>query len=115
VKGTAEERATFTTEIETRVHEVVREFQEMELTQMRKGEIKARAKLAEARKDFTAKRDAMKEALAGAKNASSAAWTDVRGGVESAWEELSTAFEQARTHLSDGEGAEDAPKSSQRA
>lgn len=113
MKGTNEERAEFTKEIENRVDDVLREFQDMELKQMRKGEIKARAKLAEVRKGFSAKRDNVRKALEEATKASSAAWTDVRGGVESAWEDLHTALEEARAQFSDADEVEAKEKESQ--
>lgn len=45
----------------------------------------------------------MRKALEEATKASSAAWTDVRGGVESAWADLHTALEEARAEFSDAD------------
>ena len=47
---------------------------------MRRGEIKARAKLAEVRKSYVEKRDAMKDELEKATKASAAAWNDAKAG-----------------------------------
>jgi len=106
VKDRTEPRAEFTEQITTRIDALLREFQEMELEQMRKGEIEARAKLAEVKKTFNRKRDAMKKQLEQAGNASSAAWDDARKGVESAWDELRAAMDHARSEFSDAEETE---------
>jgi hypothetical protein len=106
LKDISEQRAEFTEQIESSVHEVLKEFQELELTQMRKGEIKARAKLAEVNKTFTRKREAVADELKKAGQAGSAAWTDAKKGVESAWEELRAAVDEARAEFTDAEADE---------
>lgn len=107
MKGPTEQRAEFTEQIEKRFDEALREFQDLELRQMRKGEMKARAKLAQVKKGFDAKRDALRSRLDEATKASSAAWSDAKTGLESAWEELRAAVDEARNEFSDAEKAEE--------
>lgn len=107
-----EQRAEFTEQIETRINEIMREFQDLELEQMRKGEIKARAKLANIRGGFVAKRKAVKDQLEQARKASSAAWADSKQGLESAWDELRSALEEARREFSDTEEQPEAEEGS---
>ena len=96
MKEASPEKAEFTEEVARRVDALLKEFQGMELSQMRKGEIAARAKLANAKKSLERKRETMREQLKRARDAGTAAWDDAREGVESAWEELRGAVEQAR-------------------
>ena len=106
MKDATTQRAEFTEQITERLNDAIREFQDLELEQMRRGEIKARAKLAGVRKGYVKKRDAMKHELEKATKASSAAWSDAKGGIESAWNDLRTAIDEARAEFSDAEGAE---------
>jgi hypothetical protein len=93
------QRAEFTDEIERRVNEAVEAFQELELAQMRKGEIEARARLAEVKKTVDEKQSNARARLASARSASAAAWEESKKGLQSAWTELSEAVERARHEL----------------
>jgi multidrug resistance efflux pump len=92
----ATERAEFTESIERRIDGLIRQFQEMELEEMRKGEVKARAKLAEAKKTFDQKRRHARESLSEARSASVAAWEEAKAGLQTAWTDLDRAVERAR-------------------
>ena len=93
------QRAEFTDEMERRVNEATEAFQELELAQMRKGEIKARARLAEVKKTVDEKRANARARLAAARLASAAAWDEAKKGLQSAWTELNEAVERARHEL----------------
>jgi hypothetical protein len=101
------EKAEFTDRIEDRVKDVLKEFQGMELEQMRKGEIKARAQLSDAKKVVDEKRARLERSLKDAQNASGAAWEEARAGAEAAWSELSEAIAHARDTF-EGKITEDA-------
>ena len=89
-------KAEFTESMEARLDELRTRFQEMELEQMKKGEIEARAKLADAKKRFEKKRRDVENRLDTVRRASSNAWEDARDGLESAWGELTDAVERAQ-------------------
>ena len=106
MKDATTQRAELTEQFTKRVNDAIREFQDLELEQMRRGEIKARAKLADVRRSYVKKRDAMKDELEKATKASSAAWSDAKAGVESAWTELRAAIDAARSEFSEEETEE---------
>jgi hypothetical protein len=97
------ERAEYTEQIEQRIKDTLREFQDLELEQMRKGEIKARARLAKVKRGVDQKRTAAQESLHRTRKASEAAWHEARVGLEAAWGELREAVERARSELSGDE------------
>jgi hypothetical protein len=99
------QRAEFTNDIERRITDLMTEFQDLELKQMRKGEVEARARLASVKKLVDEKRGNAKRSLASAQRASSAAWDEAKAGLESAWTELRDAVQRAHAELS-GEPAE---------
>jgi hypothetical protein len=66
----------------------------------------ARAKLAQVKRTFDAKRNAMQTRVEEAMKASAAAWSDTKRGPESAWDELSSAVEEARSEFQDAEEKE---------
>ncbi len=94
--------ATLTHEIEERIHALSREFLDLELEQMRKGEIEARQRIERAKKSITAKREELEGKLAEARAAAPSAWGEIREGVEAAWEELREAVERAREDFREG-------------
>jgi hypothetical protein len=85
----------------------LREFQDLELEQMRRGEIEARARLAKVKRGVDEKRTEVQQSLHQARKASESAWDEARAGFEAAWGELRAAVERARRELS-GEGVEEA-------
>lgn len=89
-------KAEFTDTMAQRLDELHREFQELELEQMRKGEVKARAKLAAAKKSIAGKRKEVEDRLDTVRRASANAWEEARDGVEAAWQELRDAVDRAR-------------------
>lgn len=100
-----DDAAALTREIESRVHDLSRTFLDLELEQMRKGEIEARRKLERAKKEISARRSELKRKLSDARAAEPSAWDEACSDVESAWEELREAVEQARREFA---GEEDA-------
>jgi hypothetical protein len=111
VSTATEERATLTESLETRIHEAIDEFQQMELSQMRKGEIEARAKLADAKRKVRERQAVATARLHNAKKASASAWEEARSGLEEAWEDLRAAVHAARRSFDgipeeDGEASE---------
>jgi len=95
----ATERTEFTDTLESRIDTAVKEFQDLELEQMRKGEIKARAKLADAKKIVDEKRADASKSLASARRASAAAWDEAKTGLQAATTELGSAVERVRAEL----------------
>jgi hypothetical protein len=95
------ERAEFTENLEQRIESLVQEFQEMELEQMRRGEMQARAKLADVKKIVDGKRESARKSLAFAHKASAAAWGDAKEGLQSAWRELRDAVQTARDEFAE--------------
>lgn len=101
MKDATTQRAELTEQFTERLNDAIREFQDLELEQMRRGEIKTRAKLADVRKSYVKNRDAMKAELEMATKASSAAWGDAKAGAESAWKELRAGIDEARSEFSE--------------
>ena len=97
------ERQTYTEQIEQRIKATLREFQEMELEQMRKGEIEARARLARVKSGVDEKRTVAQRKLHRARKATADAWVEAKAEVEDAWRELRDEVDHARQELSDGE------------
>lgn len=100
-------RAEFTEKLEARLEEARREFQKMELEQMKKGEVEARAILARAQKRFEERRATVEKELRRARKASGGAWKEIRGGLESAWDEFRSSIERARAEFEGEEFEED--------
>lgn len=96
------EREDFTEHIERSIKAALREFQELEIAQMRKGRVEARARLARVKRDVDAKRTAAQRKLHRVRKATSAAWEEAKAEAETAWRELRDAVEQARDELSNG-------------
>jgi len=95
----ATNKAQLTEQIQERMKEVGKRFQELELTAMKAGEVEARAKIERARHAITEKRDALERRLQALRNARDSALDEAREGVVSAWSELNEALEKAREEL----------------
>lgn len=89
-------KAEFTEKMEEQLEALRTKFQEMELEQMKKGEVAARAKLSAAKKAVERKRKEVEDRLDTVRRASANAWEEARDGVDAAWEELQDAIERAR-------------------
>lgn len=100
------ERAEFTSQMEQRLDELGRRFQEMEIEQMKKGEVEARQKLEAAKKSVTEKRNEFESQLRRARKVSDDAWDDVSDTLRNAWTEMKEAVDRARAEF-DGEGLEE--------
>ncbi|MEQ8331378.1 MAG: hypothetical protein RH859_13040 [Longimicrobiales bacterium] len=107
-----EQRAKFTDQIEEQVEALRRKFQEMELSQMRKGELEARALLADAKKAVSRQRTEAARRVASARKASAAGWNDVKEGLQTALDDLSEAVERAHRRF---EGIEEDEESEETA
>ena len=87
---------TFVGKIQTKLDALTREFLDLELEQMRKGEITARQKLEKAKKSIAQRRKELEQRIESAREAAPTAWDDMKDGVESAWGELCDAVNHAR-------------------
>jgi len=93
------ERAEFTSQMEQRLDELGRRFQEMEIEQMKKGEVEARQKLEAAKKSVTEKRNEFESQLRRARKVSDDAWDDVSDTLRNAWTEMKEAVDRARAEF----------------
>ena len=100
------ERAAYTERFERRIKEALRDFRDIELEQMGRGEVEARARLVAWKGSIHEKRVAAQERPSEARHASAAAWSEARAGVEAAWVELRDAVARARIELL-GDGRRD--------
>jgi hypothetical protein len=89
-------RADFTSQMEQRLDDLGRRFQEMEIEQMKKGEIEARQKLEAAKKAVAGKRTEFEKQLERAARVSDDAWDDVSDTLRDAWTGMKEAVEHAR-------------------
>jgi signal transduction histidine kinase len=87
---------TFVGQIQTKLDALTREFLDLELEQMRKGEVTARQKIEKAKRSIAQRRKELEQRVERAREAAPAAWDDVKDGVESAWTELCEAVNHAR-------------------
>lgn len=92
----SEPAAELTDRIEQGLERLREEFLQLELDQMRKGEIEARAKLANAKKAVGEKRAEVADRLDTVRKASGAVLEEARVGLQAAWKELRDAVERAR-------------------
>lgn len=99
------DRTEFTSQMEKRLDELGRRFQEMEIEQMKKGEVEARQKLEAAKKSVTEKRNEFESQLRRARKVSDDAWDDVSDTLRNAWTEMKEAVDRARAEF-DGENLE---------
>ena len=99
-------KAETTRAFETRLEEARRRFQTMELEQMKKGEVEARALLARAQKRFEDRRADVETRLKKARGSSGSAWDEIRKGLEEAYTSLEDSLERARAEFA-GEAVED--------
>ncbi len=91
--------------METRFESLTREFKELEIAQMKKGEIEARQKLDKAKQWVAKTRSDFRKELDRAGEVSDQAWTEVSETLRSAWTEMKESVERARTEF-DGAEAE---------
>lgn len=99
----ASKAQTFVNEIEMRLQSLKREFLDLELTQMRKGEVSARQKIERAKKSIGTKRRELEQRLSRAKEDPEAASDEARQEIEAAWAELRGAVDQAREDFQEEE------------
>ena len=90
------EKAEITDLFDKRLAKLKRAFLELELEQMRKGEIEARQRLARAKKAVEDRQTAFERAMSQARTATGNAWQEAKDGLDSAWDELADAVEAAR-------------------
>lgn len=90
-------RAEFTERMEERLEELKRDFQKLELDQMKKGELEARKRLEAAKKSVEQKRAEFQKELRRARSVSDKAWDDVSETLRNAWTEMKEAVDRART------------------
>lgn len=98
-------QAEYTNKLERLLDDARTRFQKMELEQMKKGEVEARATLARAQEQVEKKRKAFEKEVRKVRNSSREAWEKLQEGADSAWEEFNAAIEAARAEFA-GEAAE---------
>lgn len=86
----------YTEEMEQKLEDLRTEFQQLELEQMKKGEVEARAKLAAAKKAVDKKRREAEDRLDTIRRASTSGWEDARDELDKAREELQSSIDRAR-------------------
>ena len=82
--------------MQKRLHDLGRRFQEMEIAQMKKGEIEARKKLEAANAAVGEKRAEFERQLRRAASVSEEAWGEVSDSLRSAWTEMKEAIDRAQ-------------------
>lgn len=92
-------QAEYTKKLERLLDDAKNRFQQMELDQMKKGEVEARAQLAHAQKEVRQKREAFEKELKRVRNSSRDAWEKLQEGADSAWDDLQAAVEAARAEF----------------
>lgn len=82
--------------MQERLNDLGRRFQEMEIAQMKKGEIEARQKLEAANAIVGEKRQEFERQLRRASSVSDEAWNEVSEALRSAWTEMKEAIDRAQ-------------------
>ena len=82
--------------MQQRLRDLGERFQEMEIAQMKKGEIAARQKLEAANSAIAEKRAEFERQLDRARKVSDEAWDEVSDALRTAWTEMKEAVEHAR-------------------
>jgi len=93
------DRAEFTEQMEKRLESLTRDFKELEIAQMKKGEIEARQKLEEAKKWVAKTRADFQNELARARKVSDQAWAEVSETLRGTWTEMKESIDRARTEF----------------
>ena len=94
-------KAEYTAKMERFLEDMGTRFQKLELEQMKKGEVEARARLAEAQKRFAEKKNDLETRLSKLRKAGDDSWSELKTGIDSAWNELESAFDRARTSFAE--------------
>jgi len=97
--------------MKTRFDALAEEFQQLELDQLKKGEIEARQKLEKANESFAEKRSEFERQLSRAGKVSDEAWDDVNDALQTAWADIRQAVDHARKDFA-GEVKADSSSSS---
>jgi septation ring formation regulator EzrA len=91
-----ESKEQFAEEMEEQLDTLWARFQAMELEQMRKGEIEARAKLARAKKQVKKRRREVERRLDAVRDSRAGAWEEAGEDAREAWAELEEQVERAQ-------------------
>lgn len=97
------DRAEFTEQMEERLISLTRDFKEMEIAQMKKGEIEARQKLQKAKQWVSKTRADFQAELDRARKVSDQAWSEVSETLRSSWTEMKESVDRARSEFEDEE------------
>lgn len=92
-------KAEYTEKLQRLLDDANKRFQKMELEQMRKGEVEARAILARAQEDVAKKRDALESQLKKVRKAGDSSWEKLKDGLDDAWGEFHDALEDAEAEF----------------
>lgn len=94
--ASAGDKDAYTRKMEERLEGLRQEFQQLELEQMKKGEVEARAKLAAAKKSVRKKRKQTEGRLDSVRRAGAGGWEDARTQLDESLTELQGEVERAR-------------------
>lgn len=97
---TAEQREQFITDMKKRMERLEQEFEQLNRS-VTSAEVRARTKFESMRSDFQEKRDHLQTRIQSGREAGAAAWSELRTGIEAAWNDMSDAFNRARAELVD--------------
>lgn len=89
--------------MEERLISLTRDFKEMEIAQMKKGEIEARQKLQKAKQWVSKTRADFQAELDRARKVSDQAWSEVSETLRSSWTEMKESVDRARSEFEDEE------------
>jgi hypothetical protein len=87
--------------MESRLKDIHRRFMDVEAGYRKTGEIEARARLAEIRRDFAEKRKEVESKLGEVRKAGAAALHETQEGAAAAWTELTDAMDRAKDELAE--------------
>lgn len=99
--GQATQQTEITDAFEEHLEEARRQFLDLEIEHMKKGEVEARQEIEKARKAVEQKRSQLERALETARDAGTSAWSEAKEGLESAWGELQDAMEEVRSNFAE--------------
>ena len=85
--------------MERRLDDLGRRFQQMEIEQMKKGEVEARQKLEAAKKSVAEKSEQFERKLARARRVGDDAWAEVSDALRGAWVEMKEAVDRAQAEF----------------
>lgn len=87
--------------MESRLNDIRRRFMDVEAGYRKTGEVKARARFEEIRRDFDKKRREVRSKLGEVRKAGASALQETQEGAQAAWNELTDAMDRAKEELAE--------------